>query len=191
MPKEQSGPSSLLDRAATMAVDAYNPRVVIEAVNALQSLAEKKAWAQIDSYLASRDKKKVIHGLFWVLRVLFDVPAGESFPPVRIGAPAIPPPADPAKLPRFPIVMVSDVPFLAVDKYFLGGKAEPVEVHVAYYRAHGVFRAQPLAPPPSLAGVEEALLQTWKAAYGEAYVPQVMETVRAQIARMRANNKSG
>ena len=169
-----------------MPTEAYNPSFVTDAVNALQSLGKEKALAQIDSYLASRDKQNVVQGLFWVLRVLFEMPPGRGYPPVRIGQPTIPAPTDAAKLPRFPIVMIRSVPFLAADKYILGGKAEPVDIHVAYYRAHGVLIEQPLAPPVSLNGLEEAFLQTWKAAYGEAYVTQALDTIRAQIGRLRA-----
>lgn len=168
-----------------MPVEAYNPSFVIEVVNALQWLGKEKALERIDSYLASRDKK-VVYGLFWVLRVLFEMPAGRGFPPVRIGQPTIPAPADPAKLPRFPIVMIRSIPFLAAERYVLGGKAEPVEVHLAEYRAHGALREQSLAPPASLDGIEEAFLQTWKAAYGEAYVQQALDAIRAQIARLLA-----
>lgn len=184
MPKSPSAPSPALERAATMPVDAYNPAFVIEAVDALQPLGKEKALAQVDACLASRGKK-VVHGLFWVLRSLFDMPPGRAFPPVRIGEPALPPPADPAKLPRFPIVMARSIPLLAVDKYILGGKAEPVDAHVAYYRAHGVLRAQPLGPI-SPEGVEEAFVQAWKDAYGDAHLRQALVAVRAQIARLRA-----
>jgi hypothetical protein len=33
-------------------------------------------------------------------------------------------------------------------------------------------------------GIEEEFLQQWKAAYGDAHTAQVLETIKAQIARM-------
>jgi hypothetical protein len=185
MPKSRSASAALLDRAAALSTEAYNPGLVIDAVNALQPLGKEQALAQIDACLASAGKKKPVQGLFWVLRALFDMPTGREFPPVLIGQPTIPPPADARKLPRFPIVMAQSVPFLAVDKYLLGGKAEPVDTHVAYYRTHGLLRAQPLAPPASLEGVEQAFVQGWRAAYGEAHLQQALKAVSAQIDRMR------
>ena len=175
---------SLLDQATSMSFEDYNPAYVIQAVNVLQPLGKEKALEQIDSCLENRDKSQYAYGLFWVLRVLFEAPVGQGFPPVRMGTPSIPPPAEPAKLPRFPIVMVQDIPFLAVRGYYLRGLPEPVEAHVAYFREHGIILEHPLAPPESITGIEEEFLQRWKAAYGDAYTTQVSETIKSQIARI-------
>jgi hypothetical protein len=174
---------TLLDRAAVTALEEYNPSYVVEACNALQRLGKEKALEQISSYLESSDKEKSNYGLFWVLRVLFDVPAVERFPPVLLGAPNIPPPAEPRRLPRFPIILIRDIPFLVVTKYVLGGLPEQVESHVAYFGVHGILRERPLAPPPSLDSVEDDFLQLWKEAYGEAYLAEAVETIKRQIGR--------
>lgn len=175
----------LLDQAAAMSVAEYNPASVIQAVNALQPLGKDKALEAIASYLGSRDTSQDATGLFWVLRVLFDVPVERGFPPVRIGQPTIPPPADPATLPRYPIVMVQDVPLLAIRGYHLGGLPEPVEAHVAYFRTHGTIRSRPLAPPAALDGIEEDFLRQWRTAYGDAYAAQARATIQEQIIRLR------
>src|SRR5690606_8565868 len=117
----------VLDQAATMTVEDYNPARVIHAVNALVPLGKEAALDQISSYLKAHGQPAEVQGLFWVLRVLFDVPADRSFPPVRIGQPNIPPPADPGALPRFPILIVRDIPLLVVSGYDLGGLPEPVD----------------------------------------------------------------
>ena len=104
---------SRLDRASAMQFDDYNPGYIIQAVNGLQPLGKEKALESIDSYLEKRDKGTAGYGLFWILRVLFEVLGELGFPPVRIGKPSIPPPAELEKLPRFPIVMIRDIPFLA------------------------------------------------------------------------------
>ena len=173
---------SMLDKVATMRVEDYDPVIVVEAVNALQPLGQAKALEAIDAYLAARRKGESSPGLFWLLRVLFDVPAGAAFPPVRLGQPDVAPPASVALLPRFPIVIVDDVPLLVVSGYMLGGLPEPVESHVAYFRAHGVIRAAPLAPAAATADVEADFARVWRAAYG-ADAPDVSAHVRAQLAR--------
>lgn len=179
--KEEGMTISLLDQAATMNFEDYNPTYIIQVVNQLQPLGKEKALAQIDSYLENRDPGKDAYGLFWVLRVLFEVPTDPGFPPVRLGQPTLPPPNEPGKLPRFPIVVVQDIPFLVIRGYYLGGFPEPVEAHIAYFRTHGVLREKPLTPPVSMDGIEEEFLQQWKAAYGDAYTAEVLETLKAQI----------
>jgi hypothetical protein len=176
---------AVLEPAATIPLDAYDPAAVIRAVNALQPLGTARALDAIDAYLAGRAAGQETTGLFWVLRVLFDVPAAVGFPPVGLGQPTIPPPADPAALPRYPIVMARDVPLLAVRGYFLGGLPEPVEAHVAYFRAHGTIRPQPLRPPAGLDGVEEDFLRQWRAAYGDAHTAEVRATIQEQLRRLR------
>ena len=179
---------SLLAQAATMHFEDYNPSYVIQAVNALQPLGKEPALKQIEAYLEKRESSQDYYGLFWVLRVLFSVPISLGFPPVRIGQPSISPPMTLSKLPRFPIVMVRDIPFLVIRGYDLGGLPEPVEAHVAYFQAHGTLRKQPLAPPASMDGVVEEFMQLWKAAYGDAYVAEVLETIKKQIARYQAQH---
>jgi hypothetical protein len=167
-----------------MAVEDYNPAHVMAAVNAMQPLGKEGALEQIVSYLESRNQWQAATGLFWVLRVLFEMPAGQRFPPVRIGQPDIPPPTDPEALPRFPIVMVREIPFLAVSGYVLGGLPESLTSHVDTFWIQGIIRKQPLMIPASLEGVEEEFLQVWKAAYGNAYITEALATIKAQIARL-------
>lgn len=179
---------NLLDQASTLHFDDYNPTYVIQAVNSLQPLGKEGALELIDSYLESRDKGKDVYGLFWVLRVLFEVSAQQGFPPLRLGRPSIPLPDEPGKLPRFPIVIVRDVPFLVIRGYSLAGFPEPVEAHVDYYRSYGTIRKEPLAPPASIDGIEEEFLQKWQAAYGDAYKTEALAMIKAQITRMRSSN---
>ncbi len=173
--------SNGLNRAAAMPMAAYDPGLVISAVNALRALGKDVALARVQACAEVADATV---GLLWVLRVLFEMPAHTEFPPARIGMSAIPPPADPAKLPRFPIVMAHFVPLLPVDRYVLGGKAEPVQAHIACYRAHGMLRAQPLPPPAAPARIEAAFLRIWREEYGDAHVATVLNTVSAQIGRL-------
>jgi hypothetical protein len=175
---------SLIDQVSSMSFEDYNPSYVIQAVNSLQPLGKENALERLDSYLRSRDKEKNSYGLFWVLRVLFEVPREQGFPPVILGTPNIPPPADPGKFPRFPIVMLRDIPFLVVRGYILRGLPEPVDAHADYFRTYGTIREQILQPPASMKGVEGEFLQLWKAAYEDAYASEAMETIKTQIAKI-------
>lgn len=169
----------LLQRAAHASIEGYNPSHTLEAVNYLIPFGKERALGAIDSFLqnhATTDN----YGLFWVLRVLFDIPSNH-FPPVLIGRPYPPPPQDAAKLPRFPIVLVEDIPFLVVRGYDLAGLPEPLTSHVEYLRKTGVIRSQILVPPATSYGLAQELLQLWKAAYGEAYTGEILEIIERQI----------
>lgn len=133
------------------AVPSYNGRAdplrLIQAVNALQRRGKARALAAIDEYLrvSSWLDDPGREGVFHVLRVLFEPPAGESWPPMMVGAPDLT--ADPKLFPRAPIALVEDIPIVLVGGYMLGGQAEPPEQHARWYRERGVLRAAPLRPP--------------------------------------------
>jgi hypothetical protein len=175
--------SGALAAAAGMTVEEYDPALVVDAVNALQALGKDAALAHVDELIAERgqDPRGTV-GLFWVLRVLFDVPDTPGHPPVQIGAPTIPPPSRAASLPRFPIVVANDIPLLGLRGFFLGGLAEPVAAHAEHYRAHGTIRAAPLSPSPE--GAMDEFLRQWKAAYGESYPAEGPQVAEEQLARM-------
>jgi hypothetical protein len=173
-----------LYRAATMTVADYDPSVVIDAVNALQPLGKEGAMEAIASCLTDQRHTAYPAGLLWVLRVLFDLPPSQRFPSVNIGTPDIPAPVDPDTLPRFPIVIVNDIPFLVVRGYVLRGLPEPVEAHIRYFGDHGVVRDRLLVPPASLDAIEGEFLRVWHAAYGDAHTGHVLKTIRQQIARL-------
>jgi hypothetical protein len=148
---------------------AYDPSVVIRVANALHPLGKDKALAVVQEYTRVADwETPAPEGLFLVLRVLFDVPADPGHLPVMyVGAPGPAPPEDLTLLPRFPILLVDDIPLLLVSGYSLAGQAERVESHVEQLRDRGRWRAQPLTPTNnpfrSLAGYEQA----YRLAYGQ------------------------
>jgi hypothetical protein len=63
-----------------------------------------------------------------------------------VGAPSPAEPKDKNLVPRFPLVIVGDVPLKIVRGYMLGGKAESPEDDVAAFRRVGTLRAKPLVP---------------------------------------------
>jgi len=156
----------------------FDPRPLIRAVNALQPLGKDRALAAISEYLrvTSPYEDGGYEGTLLVLRTLFDVPDAEGgLPPLLVGAPSPAAPDDPALLPRFPLLLAGDIPFLAVRGYMLGGEAQPPGQHVEYYREHGTIRTAPLRPVDDpLGALEEALrpLSVWAtASCGEPCVP--------------------
>jgi hypothetical protein len=83
-----------------------------------------------------------------IVRTLFEVPDPPGYLPImRVGAPRPAAPADPRALPRFPIVLVDDIPFRVVGGYAIGGKPEAAEDHLESIARDGALRAHPLRPP--------------------------------------------
>jgi len=151
----------------------YDPRRIVESVNALQPLGKEKALVVLGEYLrvASHFHDSGREGVFLILRCLFDVPADPGFMPhMRCGAPSMSPPEDPKKAPRFPIVIQGDVPLLLIAGYNLAGFPEQPESHLEYLRKHGQIRKQPLVPTNDpLALLKEVTDIDWlrKSAHGE------------------------
>jgi hypothetical protein len=166
-----------LELAASMRFQDYRPGLVVKAVNELQPLGKDSALTRIERQ--ARGGRAT--GLFWVLRVLFDPPAAQPCPPVKLGRPTTPPPKDPAALPRFPIVVACDAPFLVIRDYALGGKAEPVQAHIAWFRKHGQLRGAQLQPPLDGDGVRDEFAAVWRAAYGEAHLDAALSLVERQL----------
>ena len=134
---------------------AFDPRALIRAVNVLQPLGRGRAIAVVREYLrvSSSFDDSAREGMFLLLRALFDAPDG--YPPMMVGAPSPPAPADAKAVPRFPLLILRDVPLLLVSGYMLGGMAERPEDDLAWFEQHGKLRAKPLAPtdqPLALAG---------------------------------------
>ncbi|HEY2413596.1 MAG TPA: hypothetical protein VGI40_15205 [Pirellulaceae bacterium] len=127
----------------------YNPLKVVQAVNALQPLGKKRALSVIDEHLrvTSYFDDDSREGVFLVLRVLFDVPSPPGYmPEMRVGATEPPAQEDKTLLPRFPISLEDDIPFMLVAGYWGAGEPEPPENHLDYFREHGTIRTRPLSP---------------------------------------------
>ena len=141
----------------------YNPRTVIRAVNAILPLGKKKAISVIEEFLrvTSRWGDNGRDGVFLVLRTLFEVPNDPRYmPPMYVGAPGPEAPDNPKLLPRFPIVIEGDIPFLVVRGYLLAGEAEDPEAHVRFFRECGTLRAKPLVPTAEPLKALDALVKS-------------------------------
>jgi hypothetical protein len=133
------------------AVPSYNasfdPQRVIEAVNALVPLGKDRALAVIDEYLrvSSVFEDHGRDGVFLLNRVLFDVPSSGVMPDMNVGAGLVV--SDPKLVPRFPLVIVDDIPLHIGGPYELGGLPQPPESDVAWFRKHGTLRKVAMVPP--------------------------------------------
>ena len=140
-----------LDTAPRMAGYDYNPLPVIQIVNRLQPLGKEKALAAITEYIRISDEwteyRSARRGMFLVLAVLFDLPKGVyPYEAGAFGAPSPPPPKDPARVPRFPMAVIDDIPLMFVNGYLLAGRASRMEDVAAFYQVHGQLRKSPLVP---------------------------------------------
>ena len=179
-----------LTAAANSDFTRFNPGALIAAVNALFPLGKEGALAAIEQHLASVDRSAdPQHGLFLVLRVLFDVPAAGFHPPLQIGIPKAAEPPDLKSLPYFPLLVVNDIPLLLVTTFLIGGSTEPVESLVKYYRENGTFRARPLTPAVATDPIEilQPAAQQYRHAYGQEPKPAQLKMLEEQLLRMTAN----
>jgi hypothetical protein len=76
-------------------------------------------------------------------------------------------PQDPKRIPRFPVILLDDIPFLMVTGYSLQGSAEPVEMHVEYFRKNGKLRLKMLRPSDSPMRVFRQFQNSFLWAYGD------------------------
>ena len=177
-------PHTTLATAAAIGPATYNPQVMMDAANALLPLGKDLLLDAFDAQLARERADFASFGLFVLLRILFETPADGVHPPMRIGAPDVDPPADPAALPAFPIVWAEGVPFNLVSGYMLGGHPEHMAAHVAHVREHGRLRTQPIHTGDK-AKCMAALQAQWQAAMGREVPEQVRIRLQSQVASLR------
>jgi hypothetical protein len=151
---EQSRLQKLIEGAADLSSRRFDPQKLIVAVNALQALGQEHADAVLDEYLRTRTGPRtlaVLGGVPLIARALFEPrEEGGVMPRLKVGAPT-PTPSDPKQFPRFPLMIVDDVPLLVVRGYTLAGAPEPAEADLANIRQTCRFRTEPLKPTTNLA----------------------------------------
>jgi RNA polymerase sigma factor (sigma-70 family) len=165
----------------------YDPLRVIQVVNALQPLGKTRALAVVDEYLrvASHWHGSGREGLFFVLRVLFEVPEVPGhMPGMYVGGSSPSAPEEPRLLPQFPILLVDDIPLTLVGGYALAGKAQAVEDHVEHFRKDGVLRGKPLAPTNAPLRSFDKVRQAYRAAYGKGAAKYEEAMVRSELLRL-------
>jgi hypothetical protein len=132
----------------------YNPRLIIRAVNALWPIGKEKALTAVAEYLRVSNggtDDDTQGSLILVMRTLFEVPTvpttfyenDEPHPPgVMLPHPHWWDHSVAKQLPRLPIMLEGDIPFLLQS---LATEGQPL-MHVDYFRKYGTLRAKPLVP---------------------------------------------
>jgi len=181
------GMDQLLARASRADFADYDPRTVIDAVNALQPLDKDKALDAIEAHLSRVDLDADPHeGLFLVLRVLFEVPPEPGYhPPPLLGGSMPAPPSDLRSLPLFPVVLIDDIPLMMVSGYELGGDAEPLSAHIGHFRATGHLRARPLEPKAPAGDLLDRFTALYQRAYGTAPSARELAFLQRQLDRLK------
>jgi hypothetical protein len=181
-----------LDLASSSSLVSYNPGLIVQAVNELIPLGKETALATIAGYYENADRQAdPRQGLFWVLRVLFDVPTEPGYlPPVRLGAPRPAAPKDLRAIPRFPLVLIEDIPLLMVTSYILGGLPETVDSHLELFENNDLIRAELLEPTIDIQNDNDLdrIVAGFTARYQDAYLTKPhdiqLQSIHAQLKRM-------
>lgn len=137
----------LINKMPTANGKQWNPALVTKIVNALHSTGEKNAPRLIDEYaritpLSSESNQKIQ----LLLRVLYDVPSDlDSFPDPNIVHSIYGKPQDPTLAPRYPVLVLNDVPLLIAWVYSHSGHPSHKTVEtIEWYKANGQWRKHPL-----------------------------------------------
>lgn len=174
----QNAAIHLLRKLSPLEAPAFEPRLVIEAINTLQPLGQAAGVAAIRAFITQTESagRECPGALFAVMRLLFDPPSPKAPTPTEpydlttaarpgylrppaLGAPSPPASTDPAMIPHFPILLMADLPLSVVDGYALGGQPEPPSMHLDALCAGCTWRTAPL--DPKTPGEVRYLLTHW------------------------------
>lgn len=176
----------VLDTAPPLRGDSYDPRSVIRIVNALHPLGKEKSLAAIEEYLRVAPNLAYARcGLYVVLRVLFDVPNPPGQPEVIQGLPGPLIPTKSDVVPRFPVLLIDDIPLLLVSGY-RGSGSDDAEAHLPYFRKFGTLRPKALVPPDAPLGILAKFdnMPRWYVERSSHDVPHLRSIVMSQLLRM-------
>jgi hypothetical protein len=131
-----------------LAGGTFDPLTVIRSVNALHPLGKEGALDAIQDFVQRhRSEVEVSHGMFLVLRCLFEIPTPPGYMPrMLFGQPTPDEPQDPTLVPCFPLVLLSDIPLQLVRGWDLFGAPQDIKSHLSYFRRQGRLRVRPLMP---------------------------------------------
>ncbi|MGV0025331.1 hypothetical protein [Phormidesmis priestleyi] len=152
----------LVQRSPRIQGLSFNPVALIRSVNGLWQVGREQALTALQRYfeLATGDYRQQYdldeQRIFLILRLLFVQVDGSKMPPLLIGLPDVAPPDD-DRFPLFPLAIVTQVPFLLVQGYMLGGLPQSPLEQLENCRQYGQLRSQPLIPESPIAAVESLL----------------------------------
>jgi hypothetical protein len=152
---------TLLDRTPRACGLTYNPRDLIKVVNSLVPIGKARALAVISEYLrVAPEWPKEPDGICLVLRVLFNVPASQGYIPAPLlGSPWPETPMAHERIPRFPMVVLEDVPLMLVSEYGVLG-TPVIAPDLDFFRRNCEIRSNPLRPTNQPFIVLEKLIQS-------------------------------
>ena len=172
-----------LDAVGPLAGGAFHPGRALTAMQALMAIPAGERMELLRRYAATRIE--VPDGVFAVVRSLVEVPPASAVAtdwpgvlqpghlrPPALGAPTPPQPDDLAAVPRWPIVLLQDVPLVVVSGYALGGQPESLSMHLDGL-TDATWRTKPLAP--GTAGQLRYHLMHWGRWSADAAVSAMLE----------------
>ncbi|MBL8515821.1 MAG: hypothetical protein JNM76_02535 [Betaproteobacteria bacterium] len=143
-----------------------SPAVIAHAVNGLVARGERDALQHLRATGDQARPRARIRTFeerrFWLLRLLYQPPAGTPLRPPRIGELLLPNAWKSLRAwPMFPLAESGKSWFVLAEGHVLIGKAESYEEYLAYCRAAGRFRSQllPVPTPAEALADAEALEQ--------------------------------
>ena len=178
--------AELFERVPIVDGANYCPALMIECAN--QCLNENKellfrSLIKYSESLSTEEQRKI----FVFLRVIFELPNDEPyFPAAPIGQPSFGLPEKPELFPRFPILVMSDIPFLLSHSYTLIGYPARAEPEIKRFFKNYELRQRCFEP-----FVEDSLRQRLDT-HIEKYVrsvrkQRVMLMLDDQLSRMKSN----
>src|SRR5262245_20183297 len=138
----------LIDQVS-FSINEYDPRKVIDAVNCLQPLGKRRALVVIREYLrVSSHWDRGRGGIFYILLVLFEIPQETGHMPKMVMGKFLPAaPSDLKEFPRYPLVVVEDIPFCIAWYYQLIGPRPDPSGYLDDFEKSCSLRKCKLVPP--------------------------------------------
>jgi len=172
---------------------------VVRMVNALQPLGKEKALAAVDEYFRVSIRphrfyceeallEPPIWEIFALLRVLFEVPEDPGYMPPIYWSIHPRPQEDQKLLPRYPFLLLDDIPFSLMTAAFPGKVQDTPEHNVGYFRRRGQYhvRSKPLRPPDNPLAVLRTFEESYMWVYGDdpRYRSQGKRVIMGQLLRL-------
>jgi hypothetical protein len=169
---------SVLDRSSP---DFFDPLWAIKAVNTIQQVGKQKALAVVEEF--DRIAPPRMYGgadLVFLLLILFEVPKEPGYMPRASGGTF-----DPKRIPRYPIVIVDDVPLEFLDS-LTGGSGQPVSIakEAQFYREHADILTKPLRPTDQPLQIYRKVFKEYDWLYEEGGKVQAMAVVKSQLGKL-------
>lgn len=151
--------------------EQFDPKHYIQTTNTLLPFGKAKIMAATFEY--RRVKEDLPHNLLYLLAVLFDPSLCTSDFPSFISRHPVPPrPEDKSLVPRFPIVLIEDVPLLIMNYIRGDGLSGSDSIEYAFLRylqAQGRLRRKPLRPTTRPLKLLDKLMHSDQWLFGRQY----------------------